>query len=219
MKKEEKQIAINLRNRGYSLNEISQKLIISKGTASLWLRELDLNEEAKKRIKQKSIQGFRNSLKSKKKNRELLHKDIFNKNIFVLNSILHSKNLNKLLCSILYWCEGNKDQGSVRFTNSDPAMIKIFITLFRKSFRLDEARFRACIHIHEYHNDNVQKKYWSKITNIPIKQFSKSYKKSNTGPRSRKNYQGCISVRYNDTKISKELNSLWRLFADNYLGE
>lgn len=39
------------------------------------------------------------------------------------------------------------------------------------------------------------------------------YCKSNSGPRKRQGYQGCISIRYNDSNVAKKLSSIYDAFA------
>lgn len=92
-------------------------------------------------------------------------------------------------------------------------MINVFITLLRQSYSLDESKFRALIHIHQYHNENQLKTYWSTLTNIPISQFSKSYQKPNTGKRKRNNYSGSLRIRYYDHKIAKDLSAIYNMFS------
>jgi len=46
MKFKEKQQALILRRKGYSLKEISELLSVSKGTASLWCNNIVLNKKA-----------------------------------------------------------------------------------------------------------------------------------------------------------------------------
>ena len=53
-KEKEHKNAILLRQQGYSLNEIAAKLKISKSTASLWLRSVALNKNAKSRLQQRT---------------------------------------------------------------------------------------------------------------------------------------------------------------------
>jgi predicted DNA-binding protein YlxM (UPF0122 family) len=53
-----KQKGINLRQQGKSLREISSQLNISKSTASVWLRNLKLNQQAKKTLEQKRQNRF-----------------------------------------------------------------------------------------------------------------------------------------------------------------
>ncbi len=93
--------------------------------------------------------------------------------------------------------------------NSDPNLIELFMKLIRLSFDLDEKKFRAMVHIHNYHNNDEVIKYWSAITNIPKLQFSKSYLKQNTEKRIRDGYMGCLRIRYYDYRIALELRAYY----------
>ncbi len=124
----------------------------------------------------------------------------------------------KLCASLIFWCEGSKGQTSVRFTNSDPTLIKLFLNLLRKGFMIDETKLRALIHLHEYHNELQQKAFWSDVTKIPLSQFSRSYLKPHTGKNKRANYPGCLAVYYYDSKVAKELSAIYNAFTSRGVG-
>lgn len=193
-----------LRLNGFSFREISENLGIAKSTASLWLRDIKLSPKAKKRIINLGITGRIKGIKTNSKKREAIDEVIDKRAENYLNNV---KIDCKLACSLLYWCEGNKNKSnsSVSFTNSDPEMINYFLYVFRNSFKLDEKKFRALIHLHEYHDAEKQLKFWSGITKITTSQFNKPYLKPNTGKNKRENYPGCINIKYFDSKIYKEL--------------
>jgi hypothetical protein len=46
--------------------------------------------------------------------------------------------------------------------------------------------------------------YWSKVTGIPKNHFS-IYNKPNTGINKKPGYKGCLSIRYGDSRIIKEV--------------
>jgi hypothetical protein len=131
---------------------------------------------------------------------------------------LDNLNLCKTLSALLYWGEGGKIDRHVSFVNSDPQMIATFMYLLRKSFRLDESKFRILVHIHEYHNDLELKTYWSQITGIPLSQFTKSYLKPHTGINKRKGFKGTIRINYYDTKIAREIKAVYNFLAHALLG-
>jgi hypothetical protein len=120
----------------------------------------------------------------------------------------------RLLCAMIYWCEGAKRDTSIKFTNSDPALVSLFVGLLREIFELDESKFRVIVHIHEYHLDDEQKKFWSNVTKIPLTQFFRSYQKPHTGISKKENYQGCICVNYFDSNVSRHLLSLARQYME-----
>lgn len=206
--------AIKFRRLGFSLNEISKKLSISKSTLSFWLSSIILSKKAQLRLKEKKMLGQYKSMQIAKDKRIKVKNDIRDKVIPEVEKINKSVELFKLLASIFFWTEGGKSTDDyVYFINSDPKMVSLFVYLLRKSFKIDEAKFRAMIHLHEYHSEKKQLKFWSKATKIPIRQFSKSYHKPNTGKRIRDGYQGSVRVRYYDHKIALELRSFYNTFV------
>lgn len=203
--------AIELRKRGYSLNEIATRLKISKSTSSLWLKNVELDNAGKARIKKIRKLGRTKATKTIKDRVASRRKVFDNSSSKILSELKISENpsLSKVLCSLLYWGEGAKTGYRVAFINSDPLMIATFINLFRLSFALDESKFRALVHIHEYHNENEIKNYWSKIAGIPLSQFTKSYLKPHTKKVVRQGYKGALRIAYADTKIVDELKAIY----------
>ena len=208
-----KSSAISLREKGYSLGEISKQLQISKSTISEWVGSIELSANAQKRLADKKIIGQNKSTLLKRK-RTMENKRIAqNLALNNLNNINFSKELLKLCCSLFWWCEGNKDTSMIRFTSSDHTLISNFLYTLRTGFEINESKFRALVHIHAYHNDEKQKAYWSKITKIPLNQFYASFQKKNTGIRTKENYPGCVAISYYDAKIAKELEALYNAFT------
>ncbi len=208
--------AISLREEGLSLQEISEKLNIAKSTASLWLRSVSLSEANKTRLAQKQNVG---RLRATQVRGQMRQKqiDLFQEDASrMLENIPKSPALAKIFCSLLWWCEGNKNESFVRFTNSDSTLIQNYLKTFRQGFALDESKFRVLVHVHSYHDDEQQKLFWSKVTGVPLGQFHKSYQKLNTGKRRHEDYQGCIAVTYYDAKIAKELEGIYNAFTVRY---
>lgn len=214
-----KKRAIYLRLKGYSIKEVASKLGISKSTSSLWLRNIKLDSKAQQRLKKRDLFGrYKTSLRWQEK-RIQETKKYKHEALKVIKRIKINSHHTQLYCALLFWCEGGKSgkDGGVRLSNSDPTLIKTFLNLFRKSFIINEKKFRVLMHLHGYHDEKQQKKYWSKITKIPEVQFQKTFHKPHTKKRIRENYQGCISVVYYDTKIEKRLSALYNIFSE-YLG-
>src|SRR3989338_3484909 len=169
-----KEQAFTLRRCGFSVKEIAQELKIAQSTSSLWVRDIVLNNVAIKRLKKRRLFGYYKAAS------HWISKASQEENLFRVSArdiITHtSRDSNQfaLYAALLFWCEGGKrEKSSLRIINSDPVFIKVFLKLLRNAFDIDEHKFRVQLHIHEYHNDLKQKKYWSKITNVSIKQFRK----------------------------------------------
>lgn len=96
----------------------------------------------------------------KRKQKELLNL-LNRKNRISIGNINVDRDYSKMICALLYLCEGEKNSSVLRFVNSDPKMIKTFLLFFRKAYNIDESKFRACLHLHSYHNQTKQKYFGS----------------------------------------------------------
>lgn len=210
---DEKREAVSLRKQGHSLNEIVAKIGVVKSTASLWVRNIPLTEKGRKRLLTKIKLGQLVSAENKRQKTQ----DAINAHLAESLEELSGRSFDsfhkRLLCSLLYWCEGIKNHyHGVAFTNSDPKLVALFLKLFRGSFVVDERKFGACIHLHEYHNPRKQLLFWSRLTGIPAAQFTKPYLKPHTGKRIREDYPGCIQLRYYSNDIARQLLTTTQAF-------
>lgn len=206
--------AISLRKKGFSLKEIAEKLGLAKSTASKWLSPIVLSKEAKLRLQKRKLLGQYKSMLTKQRKRIEREKELNKIAYQTIKTIHFTKPLEKLCCALIWWCEGNKTTQFVRFTSSDVSLVRIFLKLFRSAFDVDEKKFRILMHLHRYHNEQRQKDFWSKITKIPPNQFNRSFQKPNTGKRTQKDYPGCVAVGYYDSKIAKELASIYNTYVN-----
>lgn len=206
-----------LRAKGYSIKELHKMMGVSKDTISRWVKGIVLSDEAQARINQNYTNG---QLASMKTIREKTHKkDLISIDFAkgVVSKADTTKPNQSVLCSMLYFCEGNKSVKSlVSFTNSDPSLIATFLYLFRNSFSLDESKFRVLMHLHPYHDEKTQMSFWSKITGIPKNQFNKTYQKPTKGQYKKEGYQGCIKIRYNDVSVARNLHAIAKMFMERY---
>ena len=110
---------------------------------------------------------------------------------------------------MLYWAEGRKGGSGAKFVNTDPNLVKLYTTLLRTCYNVDETKFSVGLYVHYYHSIEKVKKFWSETLNIPLSQFNKVYtKKRSETKRFRKNFAGICFVYYGDTLIRKELLTL-----------
>lgn len=209
--------AVLLRKRGYSYSEISLKLGVSQSSCSLWLRNIVLSKKAQSRIAQlrkgarlKSAQSVQNRIANREKEIQDEVRKIFS------NLVIETE-IAKLFCAVLYWAEGEKNRNSLVFTNSDPRMIKLFLSLLRTHFQIRSNKLRAFLHLHGYHDLVSQKSYWSTITGIPSERI-RIYQKPNSGRNIRQGYRGCISIRYHDVVLAKKIEFLYNALIEKYGG-
>lgn len=216
-KVKEKLRAISLREKGYSLNEIVNKLDVAKSSVSLWVRNVALTNKARNRLLTKIRLGQLVAAENARRKTQEVLKEHFSEALRNLSSLRINRISAKTFCSLLYCCEGAKSLYSgVQFTNSDPQLVKTFLNLLRQSFDINEEKFRVCVHLHDYHNKYKQIKFWSEITGIDHNQFIKPFYKKNVGKRIRKDYNGCVSIRYHSADIGRQLLMTGKAFLTKF---
>lgn len=219
MKIVEKKEAIKLRRQGLSLPFIARELNVSKGTVSLWVRDISLSERAKRKIESLRSAGQIASQKALKERTGRALSSAKAEAEALVNALHYDREMALVLCSLLYWCEGTKRHNDNEFTfsNSDPALVQAFMVFMRRSLTLSEIKFRVKMHLHEYHNEAVEKRFWSKITRIPENQFQSTFWKSNTGNNIHPGYRGCAHIRYHDVRVSRAIYATARAFLENVI--
>lgn len=186
MKLDEKNNAIALRNKGYSINSIAKEIGVAKSSVSIWVRNVELTDKQTKNLKSLPFTNvvIENRRNSRLKN-ELAKRQVIISTAQTEIPDLDYKNL-WLLGVMLYWAEGGKTQRLVRFSNGDPEMIKIMIKFFKIVCKVPNNKLRGYIHIHEGLDSKAAEIYWAKISGIPLKQFYKTYQKPNKGSLNKK---------------------------------
>lgn len=176
MKAKEKHLAKKLRAKGWPINKIYRKLGVSKGTVSVWVRDIELTNAQKEKIHKGR---FCREVIERTRLTRLRHENARRQTIVdgAKKNITHLSPNNLFLIAIaLYWGEGGKTGGVVRLSNSDPRVIQLMMKFFREICGVPKKKFRAHLHIHPHLDHKTAEKYWSRISGIPLKQFYKTYR-------------------------------------------
>ena len=131
----------------------------------------------------------------------------FAKKPFVLKRDLSQKEKSlKLAGVMLYWAEGAKGGGTVKFVNSDPAMIKLFLRFLREVCGIYEDRLKLLIHLYPDQDAGALKEFWSSVTGVPENNFYRSYVHiGKTGTYKNKSLYGTLAVNYSDKKLLTQI--------------
>ena len=186
MKLSERKKAIFLRGKGCSIKEIARALNVSKSSVSLWVKEIGLTQSQKLDL---SMRGQRREIIEKRRVTRIKNELIKRRSIIESAKRDISNITEKELLrtgSLLYWAEGGKTKGIVRFSNGDPRLIEIMMVFFRKICLVPELKFRGYIHIHPHLDSRTAERYWSNISGIPLSQFYKTYNKPNKSSQNKR---------------------------------
>ena len=138
-KSAERSTAIQLRLEGKSYTEIRQRVPVAKSTLSLWLGSVGLTRHQKQRLTAKRLAAARRGALIRKQDRLQRTSEIFRQAELEVPSI--SEQELWLMGIMLYWAEGSKESpyrpgSAAQFTNSDPAMLKLFLLWLRRCCKI-----------------------------------------------------------------------------------
>ncbi len=210
--------AVKLRKQGMLYSDIAKRLNIPKSTAYSWLKNVKLTDRETYLVQEVLLASKRKIIPTLNHKRqvklEAVEKDIQLHASKILLFYDNHASSNIVALSMLFWGEGEKDlSGGVRFINSDPAMIELYLGLLRRCVVLDESKLKVQLHVHEYHDIGTEIRFWSKVTGITATSFYRPYQKMNTGKRKKNDYHGTVSIRYSDSRLGKLLKMVYTDFG------
>ncbi len=176
MKATEKAQALALRLEGCSIKDISKRLGVAKSSVSIWVRHVELTDIQKNYLRKKGL--LREEVERRRQTRlknEKLKRDVFINAAQATIPKITDQQL-WLMGVMLYWGEGGKTRRIVRFSNSDPNMIKIIMRFFREVCEVPDEKFRGYIHIHPHLDYQKAESYWSTVSGIPLHKLYKTYR-------------------------------------------
>ncbi|MCF7865749.1 MAG: hypothetical protein K9M11_04585 [Candidatus Pacebacteria bacterium] len=204
MKYKEKQQAIKYREEGMSILEIANILGVSKASVSLWVRSVVLNKDQKYTLKLKNtdFEVIERRRQSRLKNEDLKRQNIIDAAEKEIQN-LDKKDL-RVAGVMLYLAEGGKTQrGLVRFSNSNPQVIKLMMKFLQDVCDVPKGKFKGHIHTHSQVQVFEAEKYWSNVTGIAKTNFFKTYVKPSTSSKGLKNNLpfGTFDIYVCDTRL------------------
>lgn len=202
-KPSERHLAISMRREGKSYKEILKKVPVAKSTLSYWLGSVSLTKKQKYQLTQKKLEAALRGAAAQKQKRLNKEMEMANSAKTELGKI--SKRDLLMIGIALYWAEGEKIKSysptvSLKLTNSDPKMVKIFLAWCYQCQNLTPEDISISLYIHEDHFDKKDSfiEYWSSHTGINQAKFDKIYKKRGNPLTVRKNtgdtYFGQITI-------------------------
>lgn len=196
--KSKKEEAIKLRREGKTYSEILKEIPVAKSTLTEWFRDVGLTVPEFQRLTEKKLAAARRGGEAKRKQR-IARIQIIRES--ALKDIEHiTKRELWLIGVVLYWAEGTKEKdfhpgSGISFNNSDPRMIKVFITWLLKSCKVPEEKIGFEIYIHENSKNSVEeaRRHWAKVSGLQLSKFNKVYFKKN---KIKKDYRKNTGVLY-----------------------
>lgn len=208
-----------LRQQGYTYTEIIEALGggIPKNTISVWVRDIELTETQKARIRQIELEArARGRPLAAAWHREQKRQRIEAAEAWaepIAERIVQNRDALLIMLAALWAGEGEKKDDLLSFANSDPSIIQAWVFGLRTAFDLDESKFRVQLLISDGMEDTELKNYWSQVVQISLAQFHKTTIDTRPKKVTRKGYKGVCRVIYFSAEIRRQLGSLaYRVF-------
>lgn len=220
--KELKEKVLKLRLEGWSFTEITRETGVVKSTLHEWLKGLGRPEKYKNLKGTEWMNAMRiMAVAANKKKYQEIYKRISERTNSEVEKVSLDILTKKCILSSLYWAEGTKgEHSSLCFANTDPKLMKLFITLLRECYSLDESKFHLRLHLHGYHQEDEIKNFWSDLLNIPLNRFQKTYRKPRSKEKTfRRNFGGICFLLYNSVYLRREIMDFGHYFAEKISGK
>ena len=192
--------AVAMRKEGRSYREIQAEVGVAKSTLSLWLRDVPLTAEQQRALDLRgpvatSARAAENRALGARR-RALVQSNAKGQVVRLNESELFVAGV------VAYWAEGAKNKPwrsgqSVKFMNSDPKLIRLFLSWLRL-VGVSAERLIFRLHIHESADASKAVAFWADVVDAPESQFGKCTIKTHKPKTVRKNvgtdYHGCLLV-------------------------
>ena len=204
--------ARDLRAQGWTLTEICEEVGCSKSSASLWCRDVEVDEGLlADRRRQRSLAGNEGA-RRRGPNKLQLRKqaEIEEMHAAGIREVGELTERDLMVVGIaLYAGEGSKTPGEVRFANSDPRMIRFFVEWMRRCFGIEPAEMRLRLYLHEGLDLAAANEFWSTLTGIPVERFRAPYRAvPDPSIRRSKHPMGCPAVCITSTRLHRRVMGL-----------
>lgn len=220
-----KNLAMSLRRGGYSYSEIQKFVSVPKATLSYWFKDIKLSEAQLVRLQKKRNDAIQQGaqVRSKRVN-EAIEK-------IERTSAEDIKDISKrelwLMGVMLYWRERVSDRDvkkGVKFTSSDPYLIRLFLKWLMEVGQLGEADVLCDILIDLPAGKAGGDKgkaigYWSEMTGFPQAVFTRIYvqkvKKKRKKREIKKAEFGLLRIRVKASSMLARQLSGWIMAIQN----
>lgn len=184
------------RRAGRTLNELSEEFGISKSTASLWARDVELTEQGTQRINKRVLSAKIRGGKSDAKRR--LQEKRCQESSGYTAGLRSRPTIRDAMCIGLYWGDGSRSDGKWKFSNVDRDAVSEMVSWAKRAGY--DGEFSAVINAYDdsEYSDSEIADFWNMagIENITVVRLRSKCKEDKKG----RHPFGCCHVRNNGVR-------------------
>jgi transcriptional regulator with XRE-family HTH domain len=175
VKTRERELARRIRrDEGAAINEIAERVGVSKSSVSLWVRDIQLTTEqeqallARNPAYNRQLNGWTKAADFRRRQRVGYQDDGRRR--------ARLQDPGFVAGCMLYWAEGSKKRNQLQFANSDPVMARFFVDFLKKYFNLRGDEIRITCHLYADHLEQQVdiEEHWLDELGLPRESLRKS---------------------------------------------
>jgi transposase-like protein len=175
MKTEERDLARALRREeGASIKDIARRVGVSTSSVSLWVRDIELTEEQHAALAHRNV-AYNRQMSGTWKQAARRRSERME---YQQHGRALARSGDPLLVAgcMLYWAEGARARNSLRFTNSDPEMVRFFVRFLRERFAIDDRALSLTCNLFADHLERQHEieEFWLDVARLPESSLRKS---------------------------------------------
>jgi transcriptional regulator with XRE-family HTH domain len=168
VKTAERRLAREIRRKeGASIKEIARRVGVSVSSVSYWVRDIELTPEQHTALAMRNVAYNRQMSGTWKQAANRRAERVS----YQENGRLLARAADPLFIAgcMLFWAEGGKHRNSLRFTNSDPEMVRFFSLFLRSFFDIETEAIRLTCNLFADHLERQREieHFWLNIAGLP----------------------------------------------------
>jgi transposase-like protein len=208
VKTEERELARRLRrDEGASIKEIARRTGAAQSSISRWVRDIELTDEQREALR---IAAYNGHVKGRTMNTQLRREA---RAMAQEEGRMLAANGDPLFIAgcMLYWAEGGKHRNQIKFTNSDPAMVAVFVRFLRTYWNLRHEDLRVTCNLFADHVERQREieQFWLDVAGVSRESLCKStvnvYSKYSKKKRQNRLPYGTCRITVSRTRIVQSI--------------
>jgi transposase-like protein len=208
MKTKQRELARHLRaTEGASIKEIARRTGAAQSSISRWVRDIELTDDQRAILVARAYDGHvrGRTMNSALRREARLLAQAEGRALARAGEPLH------LAGCMLYWAEGSRTRNQLRFTNSDPEMVRFFISFLRTYFDLDDTSIRISCNLFADHVERQREieQFWLDVAGLPASSLCAStvntYSKYSKKKRQNKLPYGTCRITVSRTRVTQSI--------------
>jgi transposase-like protein len=197
------------RGEGASIKEIARRVGVSVSSVSVWVRDIELTPGQRAALVARNV-AYNRQMSGTRKQAAVRRAE---RMAFQQHGRVRIRASDPLYVAgcMLFWAEGGKHRNTVRFTNSDPEMIRLFARFLSSCFQLETEAMRLTCNLFADHVERKEEieRYWLEAAGLPSTCLCKStvnvYSKYSQKKRQNKLPYGTCRISVSRTWLVQEL--------------